>query len=112
MKQKIADEIKKCAAMAKDAREQVIGLQLWAQYQARTLQAVSDSIESLPKFEEIDVLNRRHYLHKHIRICLSEIFDTVDYAGIASEAFKKEMVDLQKKIEGALRQVEAKIQNH
>ncbi len=36
----------------------------------------------------------------------------MDYAGIASEVFRKEMADLEKKIEAALRQVEAEIQNH
>ncbi len=111
MKKKIADELKECAAKTKLALEEVVGLQMWAQFTERELQAISDSIESLPKFEDIDVLNRRHYLCKYIRKCISGIIDTVDYAGIASEAFKKEMVDLEKKIEGALRQVEAEIQN-
>ena len=112
MKKKTADELKECAAKTKLAQEEVVGLQMWAQFTERELQAISDSIESLPRFEDIDVLNKRHYLCQRIRKGISGIIDTVDYAGIASEAFKKEMVDLEKKIEGALRQVEAEIQKH
>ena len=112
MKMKIADELKECAAKTKLAQEEVIGLQMWAQFTERELQAISDSIESLPKFEDIDVLNTRHYLCQRIRKCISDIIHTMNYAGIASEAFKKEMADLEKKIEGALRQVEAETQNH
>ena len=112
MKKKIADELKECAAMTKSAQEEVVGLQMWAQFTERELQAVSDSIESLPNLEDIDVLNRRHYLCKYIRKGISGIIHTMDFADIASEEFKKEMADLEKKIEGALRQVEAEIQTH
>ena len=112
MKKKIADELKECAAMAKLAQEEVVGLQMWAQVTERELQAISDSIQSLPRFEDIDVLNKRHYLCQRIRKCISGVIYTMDYAGIASEAFRKEMADLEKKIEAALRQVEAEIQNH
>lgn len=112
MKKKMADELKECAAMAKLARENVIALQWWAQYAERELWVISDSIESLPKFEDIDVFNRRHYLCKNIRKRISGIIDTFDYADIASEAFKKAMVDLDKNVQGPLCQVEAEIQNH
>ena len=112
MKMKTADELKECSAIAKSAQEEVVGLQMWAQFTERELQAVSDSIESLPNLEDIDVLNRRHYLCQRIRKGISDIINTMDYSGIASEGFNKEMADLEKKIESALRQVEAETQNH
>ena len=112
MKMKTADELKECSAIAKSAQEEVVGLQMWAQFTERELQAVSESIKSLPNLEDIDVLNRRHYLCQRIRKGISDIIDTMDYSGIASEAFRREMGDLEKKIEAALRQVEAENQNH
>ena len=112
MKEKIADELKECAATTKSAQEEVVGLQIWAQVTERELQAISDSIESLPRFQDIDVLNKRHYHCQRIRKGISDIIHTMNYFGVASEAFKKGMVDLEKKIEATLRQVEAEIQNH
>ncbi len=109
---KIADELKECAAMTKLAQEEVGGLQMWAQFTERELQAVSESIESLPNLKDIDVLNRHHYLCQRIRKGISDIIYTMDYSGIASEAYKKEMADLEQKIESALRQVEEETQNH
>ncbi len=89
---KIADELKECAAMTKLAQEEVVGLQMWAQSTERELQAVSESIESLPNLKDIDVLNRRHCLCQRIRKGISDIIHTIDHSGIASEAFKKEWV--------------------
>ena len=76
MKMKTADELKECAAMTKSAREAVVGLQMWAQFTERELQAISDSIESLPRFEDIDMLNRRHYLCQRIRKRISGVIHT------------------------------------
>ncbi|MCY3815688.1 MAG: hypothetical protein OXG59_05290 [Gammaproteobacteria bacterium] len=106
MKEKAANELKECAGMATLARDYFWCLRWSAQSAERELQAVVDSIESLQRFEDIDVLNRRHYLHKHIRKCISEVLETVDFISPAAEPVRKSMSDLQKKIEDALRQVE------
>ncbi|MDE0130054.1 MAG: hypothetical protein OXQ86_10870 [Gammaproteobacteria bacterium] len=106
MKEKAANELKECAGMATLARDYFWCLRWSAQSAERELQAVADSIESLQRFEDIDVLNRRHYLRKHIRKCISEVLEIVDYISPAAEPVRKSMTDLQKKIEDALRQVE------
>ena len=107
MKEKVANELKECADRAKLARDYFWCLRWSAQSAERKLQDVSDSIESLQKIEDIDVLNSRDYLRKHIRKCISEVLDTVDFISPAAEPVRKSMTDLQKKIESALLQVEA-----
>ena len=106
MKEKVANELKECAGMATLARDYFWCLQWSVQCAERKLQDISDSSESLQKIEDIDFLNRRHYLRKHIRKCISEVLDIVDYISPAAEPVRKSLVDLQKKIESALRQVE------
>ena len=107
MKEKVANELKECADSAKLARDYFWCLRWSAQSAERELQAVVDSIESLQKIEDIDVLNKRHYLRKQIRKCISEVLETVDFIGPAAEPVRKSMTDLQKKIEGALRRADA-----
>ena len=107
MKEKVANELKECAGMATLARDYFWCLRWSAQSAERKLQDVSDSIESLQNIEDIDVLNRRHYLRKYIRKCIADVLETVDFISPAAEPVRKSMVDLQKKIEGALRQAEA-----
>lgn len=106
MKEKVAKELNECADIATLARDYFWCLRWSAQSAERKLQDVSDSIESLQKIEDIDVLSRRHYLRKHIRNCIAEVLETVDFISPAAEPVRKSMSDLQKKIEDALRQVE------
>ena len=106
MKEKVANELLECADMATLARDYFWCLRWSAQSAERELQAVVDSIESLQKFEDIDVFNRRRYLRKHIRKCISEVLDTVDFISPAAEPVRKSLVDLQKKTESALRQAQ------
>ena len=107
MKEKVANELKECAGMATLTRDYFWCLRWSAQSAERKLQDVSDSIESLQNIEDIDVLNRRHYLRKHIRKCIADVLETVDFISPAAEPVRKSMTDLQEKIEGALRQEEA-----
>ncbi|MCY3604763.1 MAG: hypothetical protein OXH45_03275 [Gammaproteobacteria bacterium] len=107
MNEKVANELKECADRAKLARDYFWCLRWSAQSAERELQAAVDSIESLQNFEDIDVLNRRHYLRKHIRKCISEVLETVDFISPAAEPVRKSIADLQEKIESALLQEDA-----
>ncbi|MDE0453701.1 MAG: hypothetical protein OXJ63_00140 [Gammaproteobacteria bacterium] len=106
MKEKVAKELNECADMAKLPRDYFWCLRWSAQSAERKLQDVSDSIESLQKIEDIDVLSRRHYLRKHISNCIADVLETVDFISPAAEPVRKSMTDLQEKIESALGQAE------
>ena len=106
MKRTIADELKECATMVKNARDIALIVESWARCMQRQMGDICISIESLPKSKDIDVLFRRHYHKMRIRKCISDSFDAVDHAESASALLKKSMANLQTNFQTALRQAE------